>query len=194
MSKSSKTKTKPNARVIRRILAIGGVVLMLFGGALTAFTYDFVNNSLVASGTVVSVARDTSGDSVTYRPTIRFVDVTGRKHVAETFLSSSSYNFARGSKVEVLYDLRDPSAIRLNTFFAVWGFGAVFLAAGIGAFIVSRFISSKGKDKTYPKRTWKKRKDDIIEIPARAAGLVSRETREDHERETNYVPTVRRRR
>ena len=197
MSDSSVKTPKAGARVVRVVFTILGLLLFVFGGLITAFSYDFVENSAVTTGTVVSVDVDYSGDSVTYKPTIRFIDASGRKQRSETFLSSSSYNFARNQKVEVRYDLRDPSSMRINTWFAIWGLGFVFLGAGAVLLFISRFIGKKVRQKRAVKPTPEAEisfADDLFDEVKSRSGLVSRESREDHEHETNYTPTVRRRR
>lgn len=117
-------------------------------------------------------------------------------------MSSSSYDFKVGSKVNILYDIRDPNNLRMDTWFATWGFGIILLAASAVPFGISSFLGRITNRKVAinsqlpSTKKWASRdvEEEMIEIPAKIKGLVSRESRSDHERETNYTPTVRRNR
>lgn len=197
-------KGKNGARVFRLIFRLMGLIFLVAGAILTFLAYDFMNNALPATGRVTSVEVITGDDSVSYKPTIRYVDWEGRKQIGQTFISSSSYNFDVGESVDILYDIREPESLRVDTWFATWGLGLIFLGASVIPFIIAsvfgRVIGKKTKDKRKPKRkraravTQAEAEDDMVEIPGRTKGLISRESRSDHERETNYTPTVRRRR
>ena len=200
-------KSKNGARVFKIIFRIVGFMFLVAGAVLTFLAYDFMNNALPVSGRVVSVEVISRDDSVSYKPTIRFVDWAGRKQSGQTFISSSKYNFDVGEDVDILYDTRDPESLRMDTWFATWGFGLIFLGASVIPFIVAGIVgrASGRKAKAKPKRKHRRiravtqvendqTEDDMVEIPARTKGLISRESRSDHERETNYTPTVRRNR
>ena len=200
-------KSKNGARVFKIIFRIMGFMFLVAGAVLTFLAYDFMNNALPVSGRVVSVEVISRDDSVSYKPTIRFVDWAGRKQSGQTFMSSSKYNFDVGEDVDILYDTRDPESLRMDTWFATWGFGLIFLGASVIPFIVAGIVGRASGRKVKPKPKRKPRRiravtqveddqteDDMVEIPARTKGLISRESRSDHERETNYTPTVRRNR
>jgi hypothetical protein len=195
-------KSKNGARVFKIVFRIMGLIFLVAGAILTFLAYDFMNNALPVSGRVVSVEVITGDDSVSYKPTIRYVDWEGRKQSGQTFISSSSYNFDIGSSVDILYDIRDPESLRMDTWFATWGFGLIFLGGSVIPFVIAGVIGgfSERKVKAKPKRKPRRARavtqveDDMVKIPARTKGLVSRESRSDHERETNYTPTVRRNR
>jgi|LGVF01.2.fsa_nt_gb hypothetical protein len=200
-------KSKNGTRVFKIIFRILGFMFLIAGAVLTFLAYDFMNNALPVTGRVVSVEVISSDDGVSYKPTIRFVDWEGRKQRGQTFISSSKYNFDIGEDVDILYDIRDPKLLRMDTWFATWGFGLIFLGASVIPFIIAGIVGRAGgrKVKAKPKRKPRRARavtqveddqteEDMIEIPARTKGLISRESRSDHERETNYTPTVRRNR
>ena len=60
-------------------------------------------------------------DSTSYRPTVGFKDLSGEARRAPTMTASTTYGFQPGDRVDILYDLRDPQYIHLDTFWAVWG-------------------------------------------------------------------------
>lgn len=195
-------KKKNGVGIIKFLFRLVGLAILIGGGVLTFITYDFMDNALPTTGSVVSVEVNYGDDSVTYKPTIRYIDYAGRKQRGQTFMSSSSYDFEVGSKVDILYDIRDPENLRVDTWFATWGFGIVLMAASIVPFgiasIIGRFsgrtVASKPKRTKHAKPASEESEEEMIEIPAKIKGLVSRESRSDHERETNYTPTVRRNR
>jgi len=119
------------------ILAVFGFSFVGVGGVLTYFSYDFSKYALTTTGTVTEIkvnwsSSSDSSSSPTYQPTIAFYDQNGGKQSGQTFLSSSGYNFAIGSKVDILYDSRNPSNLRIESWMALWGFGLIFLVVGLG--------------------------------------------------------------
>lgn len=195
-------KKKNGVGAIKFLFRLMGLAILIGGGVLTFITYDFMDNALPTTGSVVSVEVNYGDDSVSYKPTIRYIDYAGRKQRGETFMSSSSYDFKVGSKVNILYDIRDPNNLRMDTWFATWGFGIILLAASAVPFGISSFLGRITNRKVAinsqlpSTKKWASRdvEEEMIEIPAKIKGLVSRESRSDHERETNYTPTVRRNR
>jgi len=139
-------KTSPKVAVY--ILAFMAVIFTSVGGGFLYFTNDFVKNSVAVTGTVIDVSVSYSDNSTTYKPTISYVDAEGNKQTGRTFLSSSGYNFSRGSKVDILYDIRTPSDIRIDSWFALWGFPMIFLGVGLLlafiAMIVALSIKKRG--------------------------------------------------
>ncbi|MBL4873413.1 MAG: DUF3592 domain-containing protein [Rhodobacteraceae bacterium] len=197
-------KTKNAAGFIKIAFGLMGLIFLVAGAILTFLAYDFMDNALPVSGRVTSVEVIAGDDSVSYKPTIRYVDSAGRKQSGQTFISSSNYNFAVGSSVNVLYDIRDPSSLRMDTWIATWGLGLIFLGGSVLPFFIARVIGRvtgrKLNAKTNPKRKFRRANTlahvagDTVKIPARSKGLKSREHRGDHERETTYTPAVRRNR
>ncbi len=124
------------------ILAFLAFVISGIGGLFGYSSYDFSTNAVVTTGTVMSVSARYSDGSTSYQPIIAFIDHNGTKRSGPTFLSSSSYNYRVGDQVGILYDIRDPQNLRVNNWFALWGFGTVFIGVGVvlavSALIVAR--------------------------------------------------------
>ena len=179
---------KKKSRIAYIVLGFMALAFTLAGGGLTFYSYQFSENALAAEGIVLEVNANYSDGSTTYQPTIAYVDYKGDKYIGETFLSSSGYNFRLGSKVDILYDTRNPNNLRIDSWFAVWGFSLIFLVAGVVmaliAFIVGR-VSKKPKAARV-KSTRRKFRTGAVTAD-------NFETEEEHRRETEYVPTVRRR-
>lgn len=193
MAKATRT-----TRTVRVIFTLIGLGLLVGGGILSFLAYDFTENALSADGRVVSVETTYSDDGVSYRPTIRYIDFRGRKQRGVTFMSSSSYNYPVGTEVAILYDIRDPESIRMDNWLATWGIGVIAIAASVVPLGIATIIAKLTKTGSKPKRkrspVAKPKEEEMVEVRGRVAGLVSRESRSDHERETNYQPTVRRNR
>ncbi len=161
--------------------------MMLAGGYLTKVAYTFNETAVEVLGTVISVEVNHSDDSTTYKPTFRFLDVQGRKYTVQTYISSSSYDYNVGQKVSILYDPNDPSNIRINSWFSIWGMGLILFVIGAVVLIIAR--ANKGRKRiksTIPAQ------DNTPQKTARQRRLVSMESPEDHAREAEYAPTVRR--
>lgn len=86
----------------------------------------------------VSVSRDSDGAS--YAPMIAYQSADGQTHTGVTHISSGNYDYARGDRVDILYDPADPEIVRIDSFFSLYGFGLIFALVG-GAFLVMlRFV------------------------------------------------------
>lgn len=168
-----------------RLLRFIAFIWLLGGLAIGAFTYFFVQNAVPREGTVVDVAISYDDDSVTYKPTISYTDMYGGTRTAETFWSSSSYNFNRGDKVRILFDTRNPQRIIMDTWFAVWGLTLSMLSSALIFMIVFSVLARASAAKR-GKSSQNDRKRE------RYVHLESTETAEDHQREIDYRPTVRR--
>ncbi|MBL1434589.1 MAG: DUF3592 domain-containing protein [Rhodobacteraceae bacterium] len=133
MTKPPKRKT----RIIAVLVILLGLIFASVGGGVTYFSYAFSLTAVATSGVVTDVEVNwssngsNSSSSPTYKPTISFLDNSGVKQRAQTFLSSSSYNYPIGTKLRILYNSENPSSMRIDSWFALWGFGLIFLIIGV---------------------------------------------------------------
>jgi len=193
MSKPSKTKNRKSGRVISIIFRIFGLVLLVVGAVLTFMTYDFLEHSISTTGTVRSIDKSYTDDGgATYRPTIRFLDNTGTKRGAETFISSTEYNYPIKSELDILYDERDPTSLRLDNWFETWGFGIIFLGASIVPLFIASILGRVSREKTGDKPSVKSRRKPTRETNDGYMQMELLEDPEDHRRETDYTPSIRR--
>ncbi len=133
----------PNTRrILRWVFGIFGGFFLLAGAVLGYLSYDFYINSDPARGTVVDIEVNSSSDGTTYRPKVRFLDASGRKWVGTTFLSSSGYDFDIGERVDIRYDRRDPTSIRMDNWLELWGFATIFVVLGAVVILVVMLIGS----------------------------------------------------
>ncbi len=178
---------KNPSKAVSVILWIVGLNMMLAGGYLTKAAYTFNKTAVEVLGTVISLEVNHSDDSTTYKPTIRFLDVQGQKHTVQTYISSSSYDYDIGQKVSILYDPDSPNNIRINSWFSIWGFGLILFVTGAVILIMARASKSRK-----PMKSTVSAQDNTPQKTARQRRLVSMESPEDHAREAEYAPTVRR--
>ncbi len=176
-----KQPKKANPRITIYILAFIAVIFVGTGGAFFYFANDFSRNAIGVTGTVIDISVSYSDNSTTYQPTISYVDAQGNKQIGQTFLTSSSYNYPRGSKVYILYDTRTPGDIRIDNWFSLWGLPMVFLGVGLLLAFIAVMVALAAK-KRKPEVTWGT-------IEPKATYGYSSNTPEEKDR----APTVRRR-
>lgn len=181
---------KKGSRFLGFLFGLFGLAGLGVGGWLTYNTFEFMDNSVETIGTVTSVEVIHGDDSVSYKPTFRFLDEEGNKQRATTSFSSSSYDFDRGARVEILYDWRDPQRIRVNGWFSIWGIGMIPAAVGAIFLFVSRIVRGRKRKE----KRWKSEPAHEIRSSNKYVQHESRESAEDHAREIISKPTVRRRR
>ena len=113
------------------LVGLAGLVFFTIGAVLLYLGYDFNRNAEQVRATVTGVEVDYSEDSTTYRPVVRFTDWNGVERSGTTFLGSANRNFEKGTRIDILYDRRDPTRVRMDSWMSIWGFGLAFLAGGV---------------------------------------------------------------
>lgn len=119
---------------------------VLFLGLGAWMLMDAVNFRQIAwpgQGRVVELIRDTSGDGISYSPVIEYEGLDGQIYRGQTHISSSSYNYRIGERVEILYSFDDPGEVRINSFFSLYGLGLIFAAVGGFFLLVLSFVRRK---------------------------------------------------
>lgn len=123
------------SRVVHALLGLAGLALALYGGWLVADALRFAGVAEEATGTVIAVETVTTQGSgnehVSFVPTIRYTAGDGTVREAQTHVSSTSYDFAVGERVAVLYDPAAPGKVRVSGLFSLWALPAAFFVAGI---------------------------------------------------------------
>lgn len=128
--RSGRTRRAPGfVFVIMGLLALG------FIGIGVWFLIDavaFTDSARTATGEVIAVTphRDDDGGT-TYTPRFAYTDADGVRRTGETHISSSTYDYAPGERVAILYDPADPRDVRIDDWFSLWGFPMIFIAAGL---------------------------------------------------------------
>jgi hypothetical protein len=121
-----------------RLLFMLGAVCLLLGAYLAWRSQDFHGDAIRTSGRVVSYHEIPDGDSVRYRPRVRFNTLAGDIVTIEGQLTTTSRRFEIGASVPVVYPRAAPTTGRLDTFTDNWlgasiagGVGLITLVAGV---------------------------------------------------------------
>jgi Protein of unknown function (DUF3592) len=125
--------------------AFAAIGLVLLAGALFWIqqTRWFLNEAIVAEGTVVDLVR--SGGDSTYRPVVRFRAAGSREVEFTSGAGTNPPAYSRGEKVEVLYRPSKLEDASIKGFVSLWlgptivgGLGAVFFAIGASMIVFGR--------------------------------------------------------
>ena len=136
--------------ILKYVFTVIGVGMLV--GAFVAYksTNSFLAEATTAEGTVVDLVRSGSGDSITYRPVVHFINHNGEKIEFTSTAGSDPPSYSKGQKVEVLYRAAEPQKAKINGFFSLWGgavilggLGGVFFLVGSGIVLASLLKSRK---------------------------------------------------
>lgn len=102
------------------LLPISAVILLVVSVWYTYSSYMFYTNGVEVQGTVVRLESSHSSDSgTTYSPVFRYT-VSGQEYEYESVNSSSPPTHEVGEVTTLLYDPKDPSKARENSFWELW--------------------------------------------------------------------------
>lgn len=86
------------------------------------------------------------GDLLTlYLATITFTDEQGGPQRAPILPGHQDNNFPIGTEMDIRYNPYDPSHIKSDRWFDLWGVGAIFLMVGFGIFAYVVFARQQNK-------------------------------------------------
>jgi Protein of unknown function (DUF3592) len=130
--------TRSSANPVRDMLVFLYTIGLVFSAIAAYFgadTWRFVDKASRADGTVVALKKGTFSQTW---PIVAFETASGaRIRFQGNKPSRSSPRFPIGTRLNILYDEREPSNARINTFIDMWGLtlvfgiiGLVFLALG----------------------------------------------------------------
>ena len=123
-----------NAKIAVILLLIG-LPLCVGSGYWILKTRNFVDTAAAATGAVTGfVESRNNDDQMMYAPRVRFETSTGRPIEFKSKVSSSRWVYAKGERVEVLYDAQTPEKAVIRSFTSLWLFPAI--GAGIGLLLV----------------------------------------------------------
>lgn len=116
--------------IIKYVFSVIGIAMLVGASLLYNNTSDFLTRAVVAQGQVVDLVLSRSSDSASYYPVVVFRDASGRQVKFQSNTGSNPPSYARGERVEVLYEPGEPEAARINGFFSLWG--AATIVGGLG--------------------------------------------------------------
>ena len=139
----------PKLKIFAAVLA---VIALAAGVYLTFFrSQGFVKTT----GTIISLRKDTSGDSSVYYPTVEY-SVDGKTYTGELDTGSGSYKV--GKTIPVLYDPNDPAVVHDGS-----GVGIYFIAVGAVILLMIVFLTVKQKTSV---NKLKERQGEIQYLPS----------------------------
>jgi len=119
-----------------------GLGLLAGSGYMFSATRQLISSAEKAPGVVVGHERRSSKGGSSDYPVIEFNTPSGE---VRRFTTSGAGDYAKGEKVEVLYDASDPGNARANVFIELWlgslalgAFGLLCLGVGIGTIFYER--------------------------------------------------------
>jgi hypothetical protein len=119
-------------------------IFVVVGVGILAETIHYTSNAGSIRGVVVGVSRHYGdGNAVTYTPTIRYRRDDGLIFEAETHMASSNYDYRIGEGVDILYSRDNPTEVRVNGFFSLYGAGLMLIVVGGVIFRVISWIRRK---------------------------------------------------
>lgn len=116
--------------IIKYVFSVIGIAMLVGASLLYNNTSDFLTRAVAAQGQVVDLVLSRSSDSTSYYPVVVFRDASGRQVKFQSNTGSNPPSYARGERVEVLYEPGEPEAARINGFFSLWG--AATIVGGLG--------------------------------------------------------------
>src|SRR4051812_35169272 len=131
--------------IAARLLLVLGAVCLLLGAYLASQTLKFTDNALRTTGQAVRYLELRDGDTITYRPMVRFTTSGGDIVTIAGQLSSGSKRFAVGAAGPVVYPFGMPTQPRISTFTDHWLGATIAAIAGLWGLIAGIFIGRAAK-------------------------------------------------
>lgn len=95
-------------------------ILMLVGAVFLYRTIAFVNSAVKTTGVVTKIRTESGENGNTYIPTISFKDEHGKQHIAEPGFELARFNYRIGGPIPILYDPKNPTTFRIDSFTGTW--------------------------------------------------------------------------
>lgn len=178
-------------RFVLSIFRFFAFLLIILGVWQVFSDVTFSMRALPRSGFVIDLieAESIAGAGVT--PVIGFFDAAGSKYIGYLDAVYDPGAFIIAQEVPILYDTANPEIIKLATGFHPVKNGAVSIIIGGGLFFLLGKFSRRPRKLRNP-QAGQPSKAPMHALKKRPAPLPSPESAEDHAREVNYKPTVRR--
>ena len=113
------------------ITVIIGSVVFIIGFCMLTRAYHFVAHATKTTGKVVAIDHGDADGVTTVHPVFVFTDAAGIEHRCRSPYGSSTFFFAPGEQVTVLYDAAVPTHAKIDSFQSIWLFPLVFMGAGV---------------------------------------------------------------
>lgn len=139
-------------RLIPTVFTIVGVVLLIGSIFLWKSAFEFTNNGIKTTGTIVELDVDNSDGGGAFHPIIVFHTLEDNSAVIfRSSYGSSDFKGDIGNSIDIIYPKDNPKSAVINSTFGLYGsgifisgFGALFLLAGIIPLIIMKISKNKG--------------------------------------------------
>ena len=139
--------------IVKYVFSFVGLGMLVAAFFWYSSSSDFSEKGVSTQGTVIDLVVNRSSDSRTYSPVVVFQNEAGKQIEFKSQVGSSSPDYSRGDKVEVLYLPESPEQAKINSFLALWGgpliiggLGSIFFLIGGGLIIYPIFKSRKDEE------------------------------------------------
>ncbi|PSB40184.1 DUF3592 domain-containing protein [Chamaesiphon polymorphus] len=119
-----------------------GSIIAIVGIALGISTHSYLSKMVSTPGTVIDnnlyLSTDNENEPTNYyHPVVKFTPKSGKMTIFVANVASNPPVFKKGQQVTVLYDPKDPSAAKIESWLELWflptmlgGLGSVFATIG----------------------------------------------------------------
>ena len=147
---STPLRRKSTLNFKKTILKLVGVVIILssiFPIGLGVFLYLQSRNFLAKSITTTAIVSDLQHRGDVYYLIFSFTDKEGKEYALKSSSGSNPPAYKTGDTVSVLYDPKDPTEARTDSFFDLWLGPVLGVAMGIGSIIIGTVFVFIGRRK-----------------------------------------------
>ena len=124
-----------NSKPAGALFILVGLCAIVASFFLSGGTQNFLKNAISTDGTVLelveSINHNSHGSSYIYAPKISFTTKNGEEYTVVSNSGSNPPAYRVGQKVGVLYNPKNPTDFRINSFLDIWG--GLLILSGIGA-------------------------------------------------------------
>ncbi|MEX0301623.1 MAG: DUF3592 domain-containing protein [Leisingera sp.] len=125
-------------------LMFAGITGCLIGLFWFAQRVHFELDAVAATSEVLEVRRDlTSDGKAVFELTLRWTDQNGVERVIVPRVKASSYNVPLGTELNIKYNPKDPSDVRVETKEGPWYIPSLILIGSAMSFLMGRFARGK---------------------------------------------------
>ncbi len=121
-----------------------GILFATVGITTGLNNHSFVKKAISTQGIVINNLHDSTKSSNSYYPLVKFTTRTGETVVFESKVGSSSPEYTKGERVEILYHPQKPNAAMINTWIHLWFFPMILSGTGsLAVFIGASLLATR---------------------------------------------------
>lgn len=135
-SKNQKSNLSPYVFIVPIVLSL---IFVIVGILLINKNLDFIKTAEKANGIVIEKNKSVStSENHVYYLTIKYITQDNQIQVAKTDLAYTSFVSPKvNQNVAIYYDPQDPTKIKIDSIFSIWGFPIFFVILGLILIFIS---------------------------------------------------------